>query len=150
MTADITDVPFRVRLVGRGGTVAGERYAEMGFALMNELWAIVRGGKVANRGVNHWVYLPDHRLFAGVELVDPTAVPDGLEPLTVELARHVRYVHVGAWSDLPRVWAGLKTWIAEQGERIGSPALEIYGHHSDDPAKQETTILIALEPKAVA
>jgi hypothetical protein len=37
--------------------------------------------------------------------------------------------------------------LAVRGEMIGSPSLEVYGHHSNDPSKLETTILIGLKTK---
>jgi effector-binding domain-containing protein len=59
----------------------------------------------------------------------------------------MRHVHVGPYQALPQKWKDLKTELAARGEEIGSPSLEVYGHHCDDPAKLETTILIALGAK---
>jgi hypothetical protein len=42
----------------------------------------------------------------------------------------------------------LKAELVARGEVIGSPSLEVYGHHCDDPAKSETTILIGLRAKS--
>jgi hypothetical protein len=41
----------------------------------------------------------------------------------------------------------LKPELAARGEVIGSPSLEVYGHHGDDPSKLETTIRIGLRAK---
>ena len=69
---------------------------------------------------------------------------DGPVPWTAAEARRSAYVHVGPYQALPQKWADLKGELAARGEAIGSPSLEVYGHHCDDPAKLETTILIGL------
>ena len=88
-------------------------------------------------------------MFVGVELRTPQPVPtpDPLEPLEFELQRPMRHVHVGPYQSLPQKWTALKAELAARGEVIGSPSLEVYGHHCDDPAKLETTILIGLRAK---
>lgn len=149
MTIEIVEEPIRFHLHGIGGVVEDGRYGEIGFRLMNEMWEAVNGAGVPTTGINHWVYLPDNRLFVGVELRTPQPVPTpaALEPLEFELGRHLKHVHVGPYQDLPRKWAALKAELAARGEVVGPPSLEVYGHHCDDPAKLETTILIGLRAK---
>ncbi len=57
------------------------------------------------------------------------------------------HVHVGPYQSLPQKWKDLKAELAARGEVVDSPSLEVYGHHCDDPAKVETTILIGLTAK---
>jgi hypothetical protein len=150
MNIEIVETPVRFRLHGIGGVVENERYGEVGLRLMNELWQVVNGAKVPTTGINHWVYLPDGRMFVGVELRNPQQfpVPDPLEPLEFELKRYTRHVHVGAYQALPQKWTELKADLAARGEVIGSPSLEVYGHHCDEPSEPETTILIGLRAKS--
>lgn len=54
-----------------------------------------------------------------------------------------KHVHVGPYQALPHQLAEL----AARGEIIGSPSLEVDGHHCDDLSKLETTILIGLHAK---
>ena len=112
---------------------------------------MVKGAKIPTTGINHWVYLPDDRMFVGVELRTPrqSPTPDPLESLEFELSRYLKHVHVGPYQALPQKWKELKVEILARGEVIGSPSLEVYGHHCDDPAKTETTILIGLRAKSV-
>ncbi len=149
MNIEIIETPIRFRLHGVGGVVEGERYAEVGLRLMNEMWKAVKEAGVPTTGINHWVYLPDDRMFVGVELrsPQPSPPPSPLEPLEFELPRHLKHVHVGPYQALPQKWKDLKAELAARGEVIGSPSLEVYGHHCDDPAKLETTILIGLRAK---
>lgn len=104
MTIEIVEEPIRFHRHGIGGVVESQRYGEVGFRLMNEMWQVVKGAGVPTTGINHWVYLPDNRLFVGVELRTPQPVPTpaALEPLEFELGRHLKHAHVGPYQDLPQ------------------------------------------------
>jgi hypothetical protein len=134
MKIEIVEEPIRFHLHGIAGVVENERYGETGFRLMNEMWQAVKGAKIPTTGINHWVYLPDNRLFVGVELRSPqqSPTPDPLVPLEFELPRYLRHVHVGPYQELPQKWQDLKAELAARGEVIGTPSLEVYGHHCDD------------------
>ncbi|HEY7326200.1 MAG TPA: GyrI-like domain-containing protein [Gemmataceae bacterium] len=150
MNIEIIEEPIRFHLHGISGVVENERYGEVGLRLMNEMWQAVKGAKIPTTGINHWVYLPDGRMFVGAELRSTRQgpMPDQLEPLEFELPRYLKHVHVGPYQALPQKWKALKDELAARGEVIGSPSLEVYGHHCDDPAKLETTILIGLQAKS--
>lgn len=151
MDIEIMEAPVRFHLHGIEGVVENERYSEVGLRLMNALWSVVKGAGISTTGINHWVYLPDDRLFVGVELVQPesTPIPDALQPLEIELPRSLRHVHVGPYQALPQKWTALKAELTARGERISSPSLEIYGHHCDDASALETTIVIGLQARTV-
>lgn len=151
MNFEIIEAPIRFALHGISDVVEHERYAEVGMSLMNRMWQVVKGAKIPNTGINHWVYLPAGRMFVGVELQNSPQAPtaDLLEPLEFELPRYLKYVHVGPYQALPQTWNKLKAELAARGEVIDAPSLEIYGHHCDDPSKSETTILIGLQAKPV-
>jgi hypothetical protein len=150
MKIEIIDEPIRFHLHGIEGVVENERYGEVGLRLMNEMWQVVKSARILTTGINHWVYLPDGRMFVGVELrnAQQNPTPEQLEPLDFELQRHMKHVHVGPYQALPQKWKELKAELAVRGEVIGSPSLEIYGHHCDEPSKLETTILIGLQAKS--
>jgi hypothetical protein len=150
MEVEIIESPIRFHLYGVGGVVEGEWYGEVGLRLMNEMWQAVKGARVPTTGINHWVCLRGDRMFVGVELRSPHQgpMPDALEPLEVELPRYLNHVHVGPYQALPQKWKALKAELAARGEVVGSPSLEVYGHHCDDPAKLETTILIGLRARS--
>ena len=150
MSVEIVEIPIRFHLYGIGGVVDNERYGEVGLRLMNEMWQVVREAKVPTTGINHWVYLPEGRMFVGVELRNPEQLPtpDQFESLEFELKRYMKHIHVGPYQALPQKWKELKAELTARGEVIGSPSLEVYGHHCDDPSKLETTILIDLRAKS--
>lgn len=149
MNIEIIERPIQFHLHGISGVVENERYGEVGLHLMNEMWRVVKEAKIPTTGVNHWAYMPDGQMFVGVELQNPqqAAIPDSLEPLAFELPRYLKHVHVGPYQALPQKWKDLKAELAASGEVIGSPSLEVYGHHCDGPAKAETMILIGLKAK---
>lgn len=138
--------PVRFSLHGKSSAVGNNSFGEVGMTLMNEMWKIVKQTGTATTGINHWVYLPDGGMFVGVELLANSQVPEGLEPLEFELHRYLKHIHVGPYQALPAKWQTLKDALAACDETIGAPSLEIYGHHSDEPSKLETTIVIGLLP----
>lgn len=148
MNIEIIEKPIRFHLHGISGVVENERYADVGLRLMNEMWQVVKGAKVPTTGINHWVYLPDRRMFVGVQLRNPqqAPLPDELERLEFELQRYMKHVHVGPYQELPQKWKDLQAGLVARGEVIGAPSLEVYGHHCEEPTKLETTILIGLQP----
>lgn len=147
MEVEIIDEPIRFHLHGIGDAVENERYGGVGLRLMNEMWRVVKGAVIPTTGINHWVYLPDGRMFVGVEFQSQQQVPtpDQLELLEFKLQRYLKHIHIGPYQALPQKWKELKAELAARGEIIGSPSLEIYGHHCNEPSELETTILIGLQ-----
>jgi hypothetical protein len=147
MNIEILDTPIRFRLLGKSSAVPDNRFGEVGMRLMDEMWKAIRQTVTATTGINHWVYLADGRVFVGVELRPNAQAPAELEPLNFELPRYLRHLHIGPYQALPEKWQALKHELTARGETLGSPSLEVYGHHGDDPAKLETTILIGLQAR---
>lgn len=147
MNIEIVDESVRFHLHGIGGVVENERYGEVGLRLMNEMWRVVKGAGIPTTGINHWVYLPGYRMFVGVQLRNPKQAPDQLEPLEFELQRYLKHVHVGPYQTLPQKWQDLQAELVARGEVIGSPSLEVDGHHCNEPSQLETTVLIGLQAK---
>jgi hypothetical protein len=147
MDYEIISNPFQVQLIGYRGSLDGQAVHAVGKPLMDRLWQEVKQRGLATKGINHWVYLPNSEMFVGVELADeqPAADVGDLERLDVSLDRHVRYLHVGPYSQLHVVWPQLMAEITSRGETPFYPSLEIYGHWNPDESKCETTILIALK-----
>lgn len=146
MHLEIVSVPFHVMLSGYRGVRAGESVYDSARPLMDRMWGEVRDRRIKTKGINHWVYLPDRVLFTGIELQEPSMDVGTLDRLDVSLDRYVRYMHVGPYSALPRVWQEVKATIERSGEKPQYPNLEIYGHWNADETKCETTILIGLAP----
>lgn len=147
MDIEIIEEPVRFHLHGTSDVVPGNAYGETGMRLMDAMWKVVRGARTSSTGINHWVYLPDDRMFVGIELLPDAEAPAGLEELAFELPRCLKHLHFGPFDALPAKWTALKERLIKQGEVMSLPSLEVYGHHCADAAKQETTILIGLQPR---
>ncbi len=145
MQIEIVDQPIQFKLHGFSGVVEDNRFGEVGFRLMNDMWQVVKSAHILTTGINHWVYLPDGKMFVGVELQGTPSSAQPLESLEFQLNRYLKHVHIGPYQALPQKWRDLKAELEQRGEIIGSHSLEIYGHHCDDTSKLETTILIGLE-----
>ena len=104
MNIEIIEEPIRFHLHGIGGVVENERYGEVGLRLMNKMWQVVKSAGIPTTGINHWVYLPENRMFVGVEIRNPQPGPilDPLEPLEFELPRYLKHIHVGPYQGLPQ------------------------------------------------
>ena len=147
MKTEIVNGALRINLVGISDKVEGQCFGEKGKELMDTMWSEIQDHGVRSYGLNHWVYLPENQLFTGVELKEPSNDLGTLELIEVVLPKFLRHVHVGPYSDLPKVWDKLLTQVEHQGEIRVNPSVEIYGHWNEDPSRLGTTILIGLEEK---
>jgi len=149
MQVEILETPIRLHLHGLSSPVENHQYGQTGLKLMTQMWHVIKQSRTPSTGVNHWVYLPDGQMFVGAELSPGATSPEALQPLTFELPRYLKHLHIGPYDALPAKWQALKAELTARGETISWPSLEVYGHHCEDSAKQETTILLGLERKKV-
>lgn len=151
MKIEITEEPIRFVLFGLSSVVSDQSYGEVGCRLMDEMWKVVKGAKLPNTGVNHWVYLADDRMFVGIEVRDAeqATIPEKLEPCEFELPRYSKHLHIGPYHELPQKWQSLRAELAARGETVTMPSLEVYDHSCEgaDESKAETTILMGLKPR---
>ncbi|MFO0886229.1 MAG: GyrI-like domain-containing protein [Pirellulales bacterium] len=146
MHIELLETPVSFRLFGISGTVIGNKYAETGLRLMDQMWKVVREARLPHTGTNHWVYFHGERLFVGVEIQETTvAIPPAFEEQNFEIKRCAKHLHVGPYHELPQKWKDLKEELAARGETVTLPSLEVYGHACSDPAKAETTIYLTLK-----
>ena len=144
MHFEISTEPFQVTLFGYGGAIVDGNVAVAGKQLMDKMWKEVQVHRIATKGINHWVYLPNSMIFTGVEVQEPAPAVGSLEKIEVSLQRFVKHLHVGPYITLPQVWPKLFEVLKQRNEDRRLPNLEIYGHWNPDPTKCETTILIGL------
>lgn len=145
MEIEILDKAFGLELHGFSGTAINRDFGNTGFRLMGRMWEIVKSNKLANKGINVWVYEPGDVVFAGVELDKPAEPRLGLERKLVALSKYAYYKHVGPYSQLKDVYSGLREELRNRGIKSGYPGLEIYGHYDPDESKLVTEILMAIE-----
>ena len=83
MEIEIIEAPIGFHLYGLSSSVPNNSFGEVGMKLMNEMWRIVKESQAGTTGINHWVYLPDNRMFVGVKLLPDTRLPELLKPMAL-------------------------------------------------------------------
>src|SRR5690349_7999305 len=102
MKLEVINKPLRLDLHGFSGTAVGKDYAGTAFKLMDKMWQTVKANNLKNKGLNIWVYEPDERVFAGVELdVSP---PSGisLEYKQIVLENYAHHKHIGPYTRIKK------------------------------------------------
>ncbi len=149
MKIDIIQQPLQFRLHGLSSVVENHTYGETGLRLMDAMWRSVNETGLKTTGINYWVYLDGDRMFTGVEVRDlePAESPGSLELCAFELTRYAKHLHIGPYHDLPQKWQALKDELAQRGETVTMPSLEVYDHSCEDADEHntETTILLGLK-----
>ena len=137
---------LQLDIYGFGGIATNKDNAGTAFKLSGRMWEVVRANSLKNKGQNIWVYDVADRVFAGVELDDPSASKSfGLEKMSVNLVKYAYYKHIGPYSQIKRVGQNMTNQLTQQGYEVILPYLEIYGHWSSDESKLETELFMCLK-----
>ena len=113
--------------------------------LLDQVWEVIRGGKLAEHGHNVFVFRHDgdgeecnvdvgvqvKERFADLENVICTSTPQG---------RVARGVHYGDYGALPRVHLAVAEWCAENALQRDGLTWEVYGDFEADPTKRRTDV----------
>lgn len=145
MNIEIITTELKLNVSGFGGIAENKNYAGTAFKLMDRMWPIVKSKGLKHKGLNIWVYEPGEKVFAGVELEDPTIKDSGLEIKTVVLTRYAYFKHIGPYHKLREVVPAMQGEIRNRGFKPGLPYIEIYGHWVADESKAETELFMAVE-----
>ncbi len=146
MPVEIRNQPFDKRLYGISKPVmSGQKPGDVMFKAMDEMWGIVRGSQVRNKGINHIFYSGNSLVYAGVELENGGPAPSGLTQRDVHFSRYVYYHLEGPYSLIPTAYQEIHNEIAAQNLTTTGESMEIYGHASADPDKQVTEILVGVQ-----
>jgi len=145
MDIQIINTPLYITVYGFSGAAYNRDYVGKAFQLMDKTWDIVKRENLQNKGMNIWVYEPDHIVFAGVELEDVPVESTSLEQKKIELSRYAYYKHIGPYNLIKDAGAKMIEEIKAQGLETELPHIEIYGHWVPDESKLETELLMALK-----
>ncbi|HMQ63795.1 MAG TPA: hypothetical protein PKE06_24135 [Flavilitoribacter sp.] len=144
MNLEIIEKPFHLVLYGFSGTAQNEDYAGAAFKLMDKMWQIVKANHLNNKGRNIWVYEPDKKVFAGVELEKPYEGTD-LEKKAITLDQYAWYKHIGPYNLIKKAGLAMQEELEKTGIEVRLPYIEIYGHWTNDETKLETELLMAVK-----
>jgi effector-binding domain-containing protein len=112
---------------------------------MDKMWQTVKSANLANKGKNIWIYEPDNRVFAGVELEGIPVPGISLEHKIVRFTKYAYYKHTGSYNLLKQVGQAMKNEIRKRGFEVTLSYVEIYGHWTNDESKLETELLMCLK-----
>jgi hypothetical protein len=102
MNVEIINKSFRLTIYGFSGVTINKDYAGTAFRLMDKMWQIVKSNDLKNKGVNIWVYEPNEKVFAGVELEETPNHSLGLERKNINLIKYAYYKHIGPYNLIKR------------------------------------------------
>ena len=145
MNVEIINDPFRLDIYGFSGVALNKDYVGTAFKLMDKMWQVVKSGSLKNKGLNVWVYEPNERLFAGVELDGVPKQDTGLEQKSLTLPKYAYYKHVGPYNLIRQTGQTMKDELKKKGFETDLPYIEIYGHWTNDETKLETELLMCLK-----
>lgn len=145
MNLEIINTPLLLDIHGFSGTALNKDYAGTAFKLMDKMWKIVKSQGLKNKGLNIWIYEPNEKVFAGVELEDAAKQDTGLEHKTITLEKYARHKHVGPYNGIKQAGLNMQRELEDKGFEISSPYIEIYGHWTSDETKLETELIMCLK-----
>jgi effector-binding domain-containing protein len=145
MTIEVINNELKLDISGFSGVAVNRNYAATAFALMDKMWPLVKSKGRKHKGLNIWVYELNEKVFAGVELEDPSMADTGLEKKTILLTRYAYYKHIGPYSQIKQAGENMQSELKRMGLKVRLPYIEIYGHWTSDETKLETEFLVAVE-----
>jgi hypothetical protein len=137
----IKNNPLNIKLHGVFAYIEDDR-GSAGTQAMNQMWQIIQDNNLTHKGINHWVYLSENKMFVGVELETET---DLLEQYIVTMNKSIYYKHIGPYNLLPSIHQTIIDDIKSRFEEIHYPVVEVFGHWTDDQSKLETEIYYFLQ-----
>ena len=110
-------------------------------SLLDQVWACLRAGGIDHGCPNVMLYLDDvPHVEVGVELRQPCPLTPPVVASELPAGRAAATVHRGPYSGMGAAHQAIHDWCRAQGLQLAGPRWEIYGPHSDDPAKVTTEI----------
>src|SRR5205809_162629 len=145
MNVEIINKPLSLEIYGFSGTAVGKDYAGTAFKLMDKMWQTVKSNNLKHKGLNIWVYEPDEKVFAGVELEGSPKQNFGLELKRILLDKYAYYKHIGPYQLIKKTGLEMRDELARRSLEIIPPYIEIYGHWTNDETKLETELIMAIK-----
>jgi len=146
MNIEIITKSFQLDIYGFEDVATNKDYVGTAFKLSGKMWEIVKGNRLKNKGMNIWVYDTGDKIFAGVELENPTDSDNhGLQKREINLKKYAYYKHVGPYSLIKKAGQDMANELNKRGFEVTQPYIEIYGHWTGDEASSETALLMCLK-----
>lgn len=134
-----------LELYGYSGIALNKDYSGTIFQLMDKMWKTIKSNNLKHKGLNIWVYEPNEKVFAGVELDAAPINETELEYKSICLDKYAYHKHIGSYHLIKQVGQAMRDELNKKGFEIISPYIEIYGHWTNDESKLETELLMNLK-----
>ena len=145
MKVEIINKNFTINIYGCSGIAGNKDYAGTAFKLMDKMWQTVKAKELKHKGINIWVYEPNEKVFAGVELYDLCNYDTELEHKVVQLTKYARYTYIGPYKLIKQAGQNMRDELKNMGLGTNFPYVEIYGHWTNDENKLQTELLMTLK-----
>ena len=146
MDIEIITKNFQLDIYGFGGIVTNKDYAGTAFKLSGKMWEVIKANSLKNKGINIWVYEDADKVFAGVELDNPSESNNyGLDEKKINLKKYAYYKHIGPYNLIKQTGQNITNELTKRGFEIRVPYIEIYGHWTSDENKLETQLFMCLK-----
>ena len=145
MNIEIITKDTELTIYGFSGTAFNKDYAGTAFKLSGKMWETVKANNLKNKGLNIWVYEPEDRVFAGVEIDNTPSNDIELEQKIISLKKYAYFKHIGSAKLLKQVGTNMINELKSKGLETELPYIEIYGHWTNDETKFETELLMTLK-----
>src|SRR5476651_924056 len=115
MKVEIIDKELILNVSGFSGTAFNKDYAGTAFKLMDKMWPVVNANGLKHKGLNIWVYEPNDKVFAGVELLKTTQNETCLELKTISFKKYAYCKHIGPYSQIKQAGERMRRELKEKG-----------------------------------
>jgi hypothetical protein len=145
MNVEIINKSLKLDIFGFSGVAVNKDYTGTAFKLMDKMWKVVKSDGLKHKGLNIWVYEPNDKVFAGVELDETHNIDSMLEEKSITLTKYAYYKHIGPYNLIKQAGQNMKNELRSKGFEPTLPYIEIYGHWTNDESKLETELLTSFK-----
>jgi effector-binding domain-containing protein len=141
----VTDVVLRAVAASPTAVVAErttwDEFPQLWGKLLDQVYAFVRSGAVAQTGHNVMLYRDDvPNVEVGVQVAGPFEASGRVVPSELPAGRVATTVHVGPYDRLGAAHAAVRAWCASNGHALTGTRWEIYGDWHEDVSRLETEV----------
>lgn len=144
MNLEIITEELKLDIYGFSGTALNKDYAGTAFKLSDKMWRVVKEIGLKHKGKNIWVYEPDEKVFAGVEMIDLVDSTNELEHKHLVLPKYAYFKHIGPYQLIKQRGQEMINELKSRGFETALPYIEVYGHWTSDENKLETELFMKL------
>ena len=138
------------QLCGLSGAVTDQNFPSKLLELSSAMWICIKRNNVANKGKNIWVYYPENKVYAGVQLEIGQICPLELLETTICFSKYAYYKHIGHYNSISQTGIAIQNDLKSKGycmkRDLNEPHyIEVYGDNVEDMSTFETELYFGLD-----